>query len=317
MPLYTLVPTYDEKYTHQTELSPVTNEELRDNIVPTKSTTVDRIIQLIFFFLFFGWLRLILIVIVFASYVILMTPVFFLYENEAAVRIMKPPGIFLTRVFFRVVYFLLGIYHITKVGEYDPKAKCLLFNHQTVLDGPLMYIYKPFTVIGMAELKKTPVAGPILSAVHTLFIDRSKHEGTSQVITKHLNEVHEDPLGLAPEGKTTKGKFMLEFRTGSFIAKAPVQPVTIRYKQFLPFGKTGVIWLVGGMKEWLIRILCMPGAFAEINFMPLVDGEEYQSKTPKEKALYCNLLMANQLGVKASNVSTREMFNKDGKEKIE
>ncbi|OHS96598.1 Acyltransferase family protein [Tritrichomonas foetus] len=314
--LVQLVPTYDEKYTHQTELSSVTEEEFNANIKPSKATVVDRLIQLVFFFVFFGWLRLLLIIFFSLVYVILMSPVL-ITPNPTVIKIMTAPGIALTRLYFRVVYFLLGIYYIKREGEIDPKARCFLFNHQTVLDGPMIYIYKPFIVIGMAELKRTPVAGPILTAAKSLFVDRSKNEGIAKVITDYLNEPQEVPMALSPEGRTTKGKFLLQFRTGSFIAKAPIQPVTIRYKVFLPFGKTGVVWLVGGMKEWLIRMLCMPGAMVEMHFLPLLDNDEFYNKSPAEKALYCNLLMANDLGVKASDRSTRDMFKKGDKKKDE
>lgn len=309
-----IVPRRDEKFKDQKELSKVTDEEFDANIVPTKATTKDRIIQLIFFIIFLGWLRLILILLVSVVYIIIMLPIIILCEKKSIVRHITPAGIVFTRIYFRIVYFLLGIYYIKKDGNYDPKARCLLFNHQSVLDGPMIYMFQPFRVIGMAELKKTPIFGPILESVDTVFVDRSKHEGTAHAITDYLNSPQEVPMALAPEGKTTKGHFMLQFRTGSFIAKAPLQPVTVRYKQFLPYGQTGVIWLVGGMKEWLIRILSMPGCFAEVNFLPVVDGDEFFSKTPAEKALYCNLLMANSLCEKASDRSSRNMFNQKQKE---
>ncbi|KAK8882738.1 Lysophosphatidylcholine acyltransferase 2 [Tritrichomonas musculus] len=304
-----LVPRRDERYKDQKELSKVTDEEFNENIIPTKATTKDRLIQLAFFIIFFGWLRLILILIISVIYVILMLPIILLCDKKSIVCHITPAGIVLTQFYLRVVYFLLGIYYVKTNGKYDPKARGLMFNHQTVLDGPLVYIYKPFRVIGMAELKKTPIFGPILESVDTIFVDRSKHEGTSKAITDYLNEPREVPLALAPEGRTTKGHFMLQFRTGSFIAKAPLQPVVIRYKQFLPYGQTGVVWLVGGMKEWLIRMLCMPGCFAEVSFLPVVDDEEFYSKTPAEKALVCNLIMANALCEKASDRSSRNMFN--------
>ena len=280
-----LVPRRDEKYKDQKELSKVTDEEFNDNIVPTKATTKDRIIQLIFFIIFLGWLRLIFILVISVIYVIVMLPIILLCEKKSIVRHITPAGIAFTRIYLRIVYFFLGIY----------------------------YIFKPFRVIGMAELKKTPIFGPILESVDTVFVDRSKHQGTAHVITEYLDSPQEVPMALAPEGKTTKGHFMLQFRTGSFIAKAPLQPVTIRYKQFLPYGQTGVIWLVGGLKEWLIRILSMPGCFAEVNFLPVVDGDEFYSKEPAEKALYCNLLIANSLGEKASDRSSRNMFNEKQK----
>lgn len=303
-----LVPTHDDSLTNQTQLTPVSDEEFDANLLPTKVTFKDRIIQLIFFFLFFGWLRLILLIIICIIYLIVMLPVILLCHKKSIVSHLTPPGIAFTRFFFRIAYFLLGIYRIKIKGEINHKARCFVMNHQSVLDGPMLFIFKPFIVIGMAELKSAPIAGQILESVNTLFVDRSHKGGQSHVIEKYLNEDHDEPMALFPEGKTTKGHFLLQFRTGAFLAKVPIQPVAIRYKEFLPFGQTGIIWVVGGLKEWLIRLICLPGCFAELNFLPVLDGEEFQEKTPQEKALQANLVIANTLGVQASDRSSRNMF---------
>ena len=301
-----LTPKYDPNYSNQTSLSEVTEEEFNANLNSTKATTQDRIIQLLLFIFGFGWLRLLILIPATLAYVVLiMIPLAF-HKNPILLSI----GIKITQVYFRVAFFCLGLVWITKKGKIDPRTRCFLFNHQTVIDGPLIYIFKPFTVIGMAELKNKPLIGQILSAIDTVFVDRSKNEGTSKILTDYLESDRPYPMALSPEGKTTKGDFRLQFRTGSFIAKVPLQIVTIRYKQYFPFGKTGVIWLVGGMKEWLIRIMCMPFFTCELEFMDTMDSEEFMNKDPKEKALECNLIMANKLSTKASNRSTRDFMKK-------
>ncbi|KAH0794883.1 Acyltransferase family protein [Histomonas meleagridis] len=302
--MITLVPTFDPKLQNQTKLSEISDEEFNKGIIPTKSTTKDRIIQVILFILGFGWLRFLLLIGVTILYAILVIPSVIFHKFPFILNF----GINLSRVYFRVAFFLLGLSWLTFKGKLDPKAKCILFNHQTVLDGPLIYILKPFTVLGMAELKKAFLIGNILTANGTVFVDRSKHEGASQKITEYLESDTQRPMVLAPEGKTTKGQFLLQFRTGSFIAHAPIQCATIRYRQFFAYGGAGIVWAVGGFKEWLWRILCLPMFTVEIEFLPLMDGEEFLKKTPQEKALECNLLMANKLGVRATNRSSRNMF---------
>lgn len=47
--LWDSTPHYDEKYTHQTKLSSVTEEEFKENTVPWVATWKDRLIQLFFF----------------------------------------------------------------------------------------------------------------------------------------------------------------------------------------------------------------------------------------------------------------------------
>ena len=304
--MISLVPTFDPNLQNQTKLSSVSDEEFEKNIVPTKATTKDRIIQVILFILGFGWLRLILLIFVTIIYaVLILLPVIF-----PKVTFIVTFGINLTRLYFRVAFFLLGLVWLKVKGHIDDKARCILFNHQTVIDGPLIFIFKPFTVLGMAELKRAFLIGPILGVVDTVFVDRSKHEGASQKITEYLEGGGARPMALSPEGKTTKGRFLLQFRTGTFIARTPVQCATIRYRQFFAFGEAGVVWAVGGLAEWLKRIMCLPFFTAEIEFLPVMDSERFLSKTPQEKALECNLLMANKLGVLASDRSSRDMFKK-------
>lgn len=305
------VPQHSKEFSNQTKLTSVTDQEFIENDTTYHpSTTRDKLIQLAFFIIFFGWLRLIFIAIITALYVTLMIPVVLFADCPKFISTIAPIGIFATRVYFRLVFFFCGFYYIKKVGKVDPKARLLLFNHQSLFDGPLIYQYRPFIVIGMIELQKAPIVGQILTAANSIFVDRSVNGGISKVLTDYLNQKEGEPLALSPEGRCTNGKFMMEFRTGSFIARAPVQPVTIRYTSFLPYGKTGVVWTHGHLLDWIIRVICMPGCFVELHFLPLLDNDKFYSKTPQEKALYCNLLMANDLSVMASDRSTREMFHK-------
>lgn len=311
MKLTNQVPLYNEKYKHQTKLSSVTDDEFEDNDAAYKSTFTDRLIQLAFFIIFFGWLRIILIGILTAIYLVLMSPIILLAYQESIVHHITPFGILITQIYFRLVFFLCGLYRIRIRGKVDKRAKLFLFNHSSNFEGPIIYLFRPFIVICMAELKKAPIIGPILTAVNAVFVDRSIQGGTSKVITNYLNSKNEEPMALAPEGRCTKGHFLLEYRTGSFIANVPIQPVTVRYTHFLPYGKTGVVWTHGHLIEWIIRLICMPGCIVDVHFMPVVDSKDFYSKTPAEKALYCNLLMANDLCTMASDRSNRSIFLKN------
>lgn len=237
-----------------------------------------------------------------------MSPVLVFYKRPAIIKKLTVPGIFVTRVYFRFLFFFLGVYRIKKTGSLDPKTRCIIFNHHTLIDGLLIYMYHPFKVIGIEKLGRDPIVGEILTAAGSIFIDRSKHGGVSHVITEYLSKKRDQPLAIAPEGRTEKGLFMLQFRTGAFIADAPIQPVTLSFKNFLPYGRTGIIWTYAQPFEWIFRVLSMPGCSVQIDFLPVIDNAEFYAKQPMEKALYCNLLMANHLGVKASDRSTRYYY---------
>ena len=61
----------------------------------------------------------------------------------------------------------------------------------------------------------------------------------------------------------------------------------------------------------------MPGCSVQIEFLPVIDNAEFYAKQPIEKALYCNLLMANHLGVKASDRSTRYYRNQQQPQQVQ
>lgn len=308
--LWGLTPIKDEKYTHQTKQSSITDDEFKENTVPWVATRKDRLIQLFFFIFFFGWLRFLILLAITFIYVIIMLPVIIFCKTEFIRKRIVGPGIFITRIYFRFLFFLLGCFIIKKKGKLDPNARCIIYNHHSLIDGLMIYMLQPFKIIVLGSEAQTPIIGQILTCANAIFVNRNKHEGLSKVITEYLSEKRDMPLAIAPEGRTEKGLAMLSFRTGAFIADAPIQPVTIRYKNLLPYGRTGITWTFAQPLEWLIRVFSMPACIVEMDFLPVVEGPEFYSKAPAEKALHCQLLMANHLGYLASDRSTR-IYYKD------
>ena len=157
-------------------------------------------------------------------------------------------------------------------------------------------------------MKKVPFFGKILLGADSIFVDRSKNAGTAKFLVERMNETDKRHVALAPEGKTTKGEFMLKFHTGGFLTDHPVQPVSIQYKQYFSFAQTGYVWCVGGFLEFIWRCLCCPAASLNFHFLPALKGEEYIKKTPEERAIQCELAIANDLGVLATNRSNKEFL---------
>jgi len=301
---------YDDPQMHeQTELSTISQEEFDRGIKPEKSSRMDRVFETIQFIIGFGWLRLIVLFLLTIIYLILEIPCMITCYNRKICDIIIPFGIWIARLYIRALLFCFGVYHIKINGEIDPNAKACVFNHQTIFDGPMIYVYRVFTVISMAEILKVPFFGRILVAANSLFIDRSKNSGASEGI-KNLMLDDSKFVGLSPEGKTTKGLYLLKFHTGGFLTDKPIQPVAIRYKTYFTFGKSGFSWVAGGFKEFVWRCFSTTFGVAEINFLPTIHYDEMQDKTPEEKALVCELKIANFLGVKATNRSNREIYKK-------
>jgi 1-acyl-sn-glycerol-3-phosphate acyltransferase len=303
-----LLPSFDPSLQSQTAQSSVTEEEFQAGITPEKCTITDRIIQILLFVFCLGWVRLILLIVVNLTYFALMIPVLIWADYEPICQYLRTPGITLTRVYIRCLYFCFGIFWIKREGEIDESARASFFNHQSIIDGPLLYMYRPFIVIGMAKLKRVPVFGKILIGSQAVFVDRAKSEGQSTIMMKIMEDDRRMSLAMAPEGKTTLGRYLLQFRTGGFLAAKPVQPVTIRYYMYGAFAKTTLSWVVGGIREWLWRVLCTPCVVAHIRYLPVLKGDEYFPMTPKDRALKCQLVMANSLGVRAIDRDSKSIF---------
>lgn len=300
-------PDYDPSLKNQKEQTHVTDEELKDAITPVKCTTKERLIQLLLFILGFGWLRLIALIVASLAFFLLMFPIVLMKHHiTTPVRIY---GFTVARIYIRIVAWCLGVSWVKRVGKRDPRARVSFFNHQSVLDGPIIWVYKPFRVVGTAGLKKVPFFGSILEAADTFFVDRSQSGGQAKIMSDLIEDKDSLPLAMAPEGKTTKGHFMLDFRTGGFLTKQPYQPVTLRYHEFFAFAGVGHSWAVGGLLEFFWRTLCTPLCFVEMHYLPLVEDEETLNLPAKEKARKCQLMMANDLGLLASDRSSKDIFS--------
>lgn len=304
-----LFPSESKEFHNQTSLSTVTDEELIDNsALINKPKGFAKFVIFILFILSFGILRLIGLVLALLVYILFMMPVI-PFLGTRFVKHFTKYGIFITQCYIRVFAFCCGMFYIKVEGQFEPDTRMFCFNHQTLFDGPLIYIYKVFTVISMAEMLKVPLFGQILAAVDTVFIDRTKAAGASTYITEAIEQENRYPVALAPEGKTTQGKFLLKFHSGGFLTTKPFQTVTIRYTTYGTFGLVGYNWNVGGFGSFIYRILSIPFATVTISISKQHTTEEIKDMKPEERALLANLEIANKLGLKASDRTNTEAVN--------
>ena len=305
----TFLPLEDSKFHEQKELTHIDDAELLEGITPVKCTTKDRIIQLIQFLIGFGWLRMIIVIPLLVIYIILFIPLLITCNNRKICDIFVPYGVFISQCAIRIAAFLMGIYKLEIKGEIDHNARVYLFNHQSILDGPLLFVVKGFTIISMIEMLKVPIFGRVLISADSVFVDRSKSSGTSAYITEAIKATKKRPVALSPEGKTSRGLYMLKFHTGGFLTDAEFQSVAIRYTTYFTYGNSGYTWMCGGFKEWIWRVFSTPCAKVTLTFLPPHKIEETKGMDPKEKALLAQLEIANYLGVKAVTRTNVEAVN--------
>ena len=120
----------------------------------------------------------------------------------------------------------------------------IVSNHFGFSDGNiLIYKYQPSLIV-KDMIKNIPVMGSIISGFQSLFIKRDKKEDRRRVI-KLIEERIEmikshdtmPPLMIFPEGTTSNGTALLQFKKGAFMTHAPIKLVLFKlsYTNFVPY----------------------------------------------------------------------------------
>jgi 1-acyl-sn-glycerol-3-phosphate acyltransferase len=295
----------------QTEPTNIDDATYHEGYTAPRSTIFDRVIQVIFFFLFFGWFRCLLFIFIMTFFMFSIIPLATFCDYETIRLLYLPIAVWISRhIVLPVVRFCLGVYKVRIHGKPDPAARCRIYNHVTLLDGPIVYIYSQFTIVILAGIQTIPILGRALKAAESLFIDRSHSEGNSKLICNAMADPSIVPLAVAPEGKISNGDYIFRFRTGAFLTDQIIQPITIRYTHFLPIANITLNALPDNDLEWFWLCFCCPGAVCDLTYLESIPTERLAGKTPRERADMAQLIIANALGTLASARSSHEIFAK-------
>lgn len=86
--------------------------------------------------------------------------------------------------------------------------------------------------IAKKELGSHPILGPIMATNNCLLLDRSDNNNKKEIaglIAKRQAQFYEKetqvPLLIYPEGSTTNGKYIFQFKRGAFMSKLPIKPL--------------------------------------------------------------------------------------------
>jgi 1-acyl-sn-glycerol-3-phosphate acyltransferase len=121
-------------------------------------------------------------------------------------------------------------------GAAPPTGGLLLVaNHISWLDIPLLSAVRPARMLAKSEIRRWPVAGPLVGRAGVLFIDRDRLRALPDTVARIAGALREGAAVAAfPEGSTWCGRRQGSFRRAVFQAAldagAPVQPVRIHYR---------------------------------------------------------------------------------------
>ncbi|XP_026456124.1 lysophospholipid acyltransferase LPEAT1-like isoform X1 [Papaver somniferum] len=212
----------------------------------------------------------------------------------------------------RAILFANGFYWITETyveklanedqkkgpSEESERPGAIISNHVSYLD-ILYHMSSSFpSFVAKRSVAKLPLVGLISKCLGCVYVQResksAEFKGVAGVVTDRIVEAHQNehaPLMLLfPEGTTTNGDFLLPFKTGAFIAKAPVLPVILRY----PYQRFSPAWdTISGVRH-IVLLLCQFVNHIEVVRLPVYHPSEQEKEDPKLYASNVRKLLATE-----------------------
>ncbi|KAM0954453.1 putative plasmalogen synthase [Dioscorea sansibarensis] len=226
----------------------------------------------------------------------------------------------LGRFLSRLMLFNLGFYWISerKVLQNDcrgitmesERPGAIVSNHLSYLD-ILYHMSSSFpSFVAKRSVAKLPLVGLISKCLGCVYVQREskslKFKGVAGIVTERIRQAHQNKYApmmmLFPEGTTTNGDFLLPFKTGTFLAKAPVLPVIIKY----PYSRFSPAWdSISGIRH-IFFLLCQFANYMEVIYLPVYHPSEQEKEDPKLYANNVRKLMATEGNLKLSDLGLAE-----------
>ncbi|KAK6256702.1 hypothetical protein QUC31_000161 [Theobroma cacao] len=232
------------------------------------------------------------------------------------------------RFFSRVMLFLVGFYWINEThrdsantqenskteginqSEEQERPGAIVSNHVSYLD-ILYHMSSSFpSFVAKRSVAKIPLVGLISKCLGCVYVQResksSDFKGVAGVVTERVCEAHQNEsapmMMLFPEGTTTNGDFLLPFKTGAFLARAPVVPVILRY----PYQRFSVAWdSISGLRH-VVFLLCQFVNRMEVTWLPVYYPSQQEKDDPKLYANNVRRLMASEGNLILSDIGLAE-----------
>jgi len=195
-------------------------------------------------------------------------------------------------------------------------APLLVANHSSaVTDFVVLLAFHLPGFVAMEPVRHYPILGPLAEAIGCVFVDRrkkNKHTSMAAVIAKRANEyvpgISNPRLAVFCEGTVTQAQSLTKFRSGAFVAGAPVQPVCIRYSEY--GSDLSTLSLAGGPSDLTIflRMITNFINFVELEYLSVYEPSEAEKKDPSLYARNVRNEMAKVLGYPVSEHTYEDMF---------
>ena len=198
-------------------------------------------------------------------------------------------GEWLPVIFHKLLIWLLSV-RVQYEGEINKSNDSNLFisNHQSYLDIPILGSLYPVRFVAKSDVENWPLFGFLAKLGRTIFISRNRSDSLSQKnkIFKCLSS--DEKIFIFPEGTTSDGNRVLDFKSSSFSAlegqNSVIQPIVIVYSDLngIPINRwlRPVIAWYGNMdlKPHLLTLSKLRSIKARLIYLDKVNAKNFSSR---------------------------------------
>lgn len=203
----------------------------------------------------------------------------------------------------------MGYYWISTSGTPDPNARVFVANHMSQIDAMYAFWMIAPCIVAKAEVGTIPILGNITRALRAIYVDRSDPDSrvnTVASIKARAADLEGPAVMLFPEGTTTNGTAVINFKLGAFLPGQPVQPMAISFPNV--HLNPGIVGARSAQYTIFLRLLFQVVNYMEVQFCPLIVPSESELSDPAKFAEHARLSIAKALNVPITNHGFSDML---------
>lgn len=217
----------------------------------------------------------------------------------------------------RLMLMVLGFWRIKTSGPpslegEQGKANILVMNHVSHFDILVMmavaYDGIP-SFVAKRAVQSAPLFGYKSMVWQSLYVDNRSGSQPGGNLAQKIADRGADhslnPVMIFPEGTTSNGESVIQFRSGAFISGHPVKPVAIRY----PPGSFSPSWeSIGGLYH-MFRVFSQFSNACEVHWLPIHYPTDAEKKDPRLYAENVRTEIAAELNVPKVDASYQDKLD--------
>ena len=303
---YDSIPSFDENYSHQTELTETTTKELKKLRKPPKYSFKHKFLQILLFIII-GIPRSIFALIFCAIFGFIFIASVTIWRTFGSPEHYRKFLMLLWASGARILLLILGVIKISFHGEYDTDSRFIVSNHISFFDSWLFLPFNP-KPLETKEILTLPILRDMSDVFGGIAVDRTKSTGLTKDLLKNAEDTNAPQIFCMPEGATTNGEYMYRFHLGAFLSDLPVQPAAIKYTLWGTNKKISNISYFHEYPKTFIALLGIPAMTVDVTFLEVMNIKADAENDPRKFADIVSLMIGNYLGVKVLNLTTSTLF---------